>query len=211
VEPVDETLITLVARELSGPLKLAALVEDSKRLADTDGLTGLMNRRAFLQAMRGELPRCDRHGYSLAVLLLDVDHFKSINDKRGHAAGDRVLAALGAMLKREMRLSDSVARWGGEEFVVALTSTDPDGAGLAAERVRSLVEAMDVRTDSDEKIRVTVSVGLATRSSGESLDVVVDRADRAMYRAKAGGRNCVVGPVHGEPSSTEPQPEALAS
>ncbi len=194
VEPVDEALVTLVARELSGPLRLAALVEDSKRLADMDGLTGLMNRRAFLVAMQSELPRCDRHAYPLAFLLLDVDHFKSINDRGGHAVGDRVLAALGATLKREMRVSDVVARWGGEEFVVALTSTDATGGRIAAERLRRFVEVMDVRSETGEHIPVTVSVGLAARAAGESVDSVVDRADRAMYSAKATGRNRVAEP-----------------
>jgi two-component system cell cycle response regulator len=207
VEPVDEALVSLVARELSGPLRLAALVEESKRLADTDGLTGLMNRRAFLGAMQGEIPRCDRHGYGLVVLLLDVDHFKAINDKRGHGIGDRVLAALGAMLKHEMRASDFVARWGGEEFVVALTSTDAEGGHLAGERVRSFVEGLDVRTDSGEKVPVTASVGVASRAAGESLDLVVDRADKAMYRAKGTGRNRVVGPL----TDLEPAPPKILS
>ena len=192
-DPLDEALITLVARELSGPLKLAALAEEARRLANTDGLTRLMNRRAFLAAMQGELPRCDRHGYPIVFLLLDVDHFKSINDKRGHAAGDRVLSALGTTLTREMRICDLVARWGGEEFVVALTSTDGAGGQVTAERIRAAVEAMDVRAETGERIPVTVSLGLALRTSGESLDMVIDRADRAMYVAKSSGRNRVAG------------------
>jgi len=188
-DAIDERLVTLVARELSGPLKLAALVEESKRLADTDSLTGLMNRRAFLGALQGEVARCDRHGYPLSFLLLDVDHFKAINDQLGHAAGDRVLAALGATLKRDMRLSDVLARWGGEEFVIALTSTDLEGGTAVGERVRARVEALDVMSENGTRIPVTVSVGLAVRRSGESLDAVIDRADRAMYSAKVSGRN----------------------
>lgn len=209
-EPIDEALLTLVARELSGPIKLAALVEESKRLADTDSLTGLINRRAFLNAMQAEVPRCDRHGYPLSLLMLDVDHFKSINDRYGHGTGDRVLSALGAMLKRAMRVSDIVTRWGGEEFVVALTSTDLAGGYLAAERVRGLVEGMEVWTDDRERLPVTVSVGLATRATGEPVDAVVDRADRAMYRAKTAGRNRIAGPEAEKATPTPCQSAAVA-
>ena len=192
VEPIDEGLVTLVARELSGPLQLTSLVEDSRRLADTDGLTGLMNRRAFTAAMRTELARCDRHGYPLTFLLLDVDHFKKINDQRGHATGDRVLAGLGALLSTQLRIGDVVARWGGEEFVVGLTSTDETGGLVTAERIRSAVESLEVRTETGELVPITVSIGLAARARVESLDAGLERADQAMYRAKAGGRNCVV-------------------
>jgi two-component system cell cycle response regulator len=194
VEPVDEALVTMVARELSGPLKLAALVEDSRRLADTDSLTGLTNRRAFLNAMSIETARSDRHGYPLGVLLLDVDHFKAINDVLGHAAGDRVLAVLAATLRKEMRVSDVVARWGGEEFAVALTSTDSAGVLSTAERVRASVERMQVQSDRGDLIPVTISVGAASRAIGEPIGTVIDRADRAMYTAKSRGRNRVVGP-----------------
>jgi len=193
VEPVDEALVTLVARELSGPKTLAALVDESKRLADTDGLTGLMNRRAFLQAMTVEVPRAERYDYPLSLLMLDVDHFKAIHDRHGHAVGDRVLTALGAMLGQERRASDLVTRWGGEEFILGLTSTDAAGSLVAGERIRACAEAMDVRTDSGERVPVTVSVGCATRHAGEELPVVIDRADRAIYRAKQTGRNRVLG------------------
>src|SRR6185436_14796679 len=104
--------------------------------ASTDPLTGMLNRRAFLEAMSGEFPRCDRHGYALSLLLLDVDHFKQINDRRGHAAGDEVLNRIGGMLRDTLRKSDSGVRWGGEEFIVVLTSTDLDGGRILAERVR---------------------------------------------------------------------------
>ncbi len=214
IEPIDEPLVALVARELSGPLKLAALVEESRQLADTDGLTKLMNRRAFLSSMHGELPRCDRHGYPLALLLLDVDHFKRINDVHGHGMGDKVLAALGATLKEQMRDSDFVARWGGEEFVVALTSTDDAGGLIAAERVRHAVESLALETETGERVPVTVSVGLAARARGEAFDRLIARADEAMYAAKAGGRNRVVGPAAAEGAAAPeapPSQEVLAS
>src|ERR1041385_6086188 len=117
-------LVELVARELGGPVRMAGLVEESRLQASTDPLTGLMNRRAFLHAMQAEMARCTRYDYPLSVALLDVDHFKQINDRHGHAAGDDVLVKVGAMLRDALRKTDLGVRWGGEEFVVALSSTD---------------------------------------------------------------------------------------
>jgi diguanylate cyclase (GGDEF)-like protein len=185
------SLASIVGRELGGAIKMAMLVEESQRLAATDALTGLMNRRAFGNVMRGELSRCARHGYPLSFLLLDVDHFKHINDGRGHSAGDRVLAALGELLTRHLRLSDVAGRWGGEEFVVACTSTDAAGGLIAAERLRAAIEKMVVCDEAGEPIPVTASVGIATWRPAESLETLVDRADRAMYASKAAGRNRV--------------------
>jgi two-component system, cell cycle response regulator len=185
-------LLPLVARDLGGPLRMAALIEESQRQAATDLLTGLMNRRAFLRAMDAELARCTRHGHSLSVLLLDVDHFKPINDQRGHLAGDHVLAALGKLLDRTLRKSDLAARWGGEEFVAALTNTGLEGGRTTAERLRKAVEMLEVRESSGEMIPVTASVGLATWEPGEKIDDLIERADRAMYAAKSAGRNRAV-------------------
>jgi two-component system, cell cycle response regulator len=187
------TLFAIVQRELGGAVKIATLIEESQRLAAVDALTGLMNRRAFGTAMDRELSRCERHGYALSMLLLDVDHFKAINDQRGHACGDRVLSALGQLVQGRLRLSDVAARWGGEEFVVACTSTDEAGTLLAAERLREAIERMTVLDDRGERIAVTASIGVAEWRVGESLEEVVDRADRAMYAAKVGGRNRVCG------------------
>jgi diguanylate cyclase (GGDEF)-like protein len=151
-----------------------------------------MNRRAFLRAMDIEVARAARYHYPLCVLLMDVDHFKAINDGRGHAAGDQVLAAMGAMLGPALRKSDLCARWGGEEFVVGLTSTDVEGGRLVAERVRQAIERLDVPNGKGEKIPVTASVGLACILSGESTHALIDRADKAMYAAKVAGRNRLV-------------------
>lgn len=193
---VDETedvamLATVVARELGGAIKIASLVEESQKLAATDTLTGLMNRRAFSSAMRTELSRCMRHGYPLAVALLDVDHFKRVNDTHGHTAGDRVLCAIGKLLRSHLRDSDLASRWGGEEFVMAFTSTDLEGARVAAERLREAIEAIAVADDAGQRIPVTASIGLAAWSDGEPLEGLVTRADHAMYASKASGRNRV--------------------
>jgi len=183
-------LMELVARELGGPLRMASLMEEQQRLAAIDPLTALSNRRSFLERAGIEVARSSRYDLPLGMLLMDVDHFKSINDTFGHSGGDHVLSAMGASLKRILRIPDIAARWGGEEFVVALPSTDAEGAQIAAERVRSAVEALAVEHEG-KRIRFTVSVGVASLRAGETLESLVDRADHAMYAAKVGGRNRV--------------------
>jgi two-component system cell cycle response regulator len=186
-----DALVTLIARELGGTIRLATLVEDSQRLATTDSLTGLMNRRAFVAATHREGDRCDRTGAALSVLLLDVDHFKQINDRQGHASGDAVLAALGELLPLQARPYDITARWGGEEFVLALPNASEIDACGVAERIRRAVESASIPAANGDPMSVTVSIGVAHRRAGEALDSVVDRADRAMYAAKTSGRNRV--------------------
>lgn len=201
-EPDDtlDKLLSLVARELGGPLRMTALVEESQRLALTDPLTRCMNRRAFTAAMTAEIARSQRHRYPLALVLLDIDHFKHINDGHGHAAGDQVLNALGVLLRGPaMRRTDLVARWGGEEFVVAYLSTDLDGGQIAAERLRQAIAELVIDTPSG-RVPVTASLGLASLQPGDSLDTLVARADAAMYLAKTSGRNRVQ--VEGSPSTT---------
>jgi two-component system, cell cycle response regulator len=189
--PSDPALVRTIAVELGGALRMATLVEESRWLATTDALTGLMNRRAFMDWGVREVRRATRYSDPLSAILLDVDHFKLINDRRGHAAGDAVLASVAQLLVRTMRSSDVVARWGGEEFVVALPSTPLAGATLVAERVRAELEAADIRDGNGDRVPVTASFGVAELGGAEQLDSLVDRADRAMYRAKSGGRNRV--------------------
>ena len=185
-----EKLLSLVARELGGPLRMTALVEESQRLASTDPLTRCMNRRAFGAAMTLELARAHRHEHPLCLVLLDIDHFKQINDGHSHAAGDQVLAALGALLRGPVvRQTDLVARWGGEEFVVAYLCTALTGGQTAAERLRVAIAALVVETGAWGRIPVTASLGIAELQPGENLDSLVARADAAMYLAKSGGRN----------------------
>jgi two-component system cell cycle response regulator len=198
-------LVPIVARELGGPLRMTALIEESQRQASIDPLTGLLNRRAFATAMDVELARAARHRYPLSFMLLDVDHFKAINDKFGHAGGDQVLAAIGNLLHSTMRKTDVASRWGGEEFVLALTSTDLPGARVAAERVRRDIAALSIR-NGEQTIVVTASVGVAALRRGEPLAQLVDRADQAMYAAKVAGRNRVV-----VDSSDDAEPAAVRS
>jgi diguanylate cyclase (GGDEF)-like protein len=151
-----------------------------------------MNRRAFLRALDLERVRSMRHAYPLSLLLLDVDYFKSINDKRGHASGDKVLSALARLLQAHARKVDIVARWGGEEFVVVLSGADEAGAEVAAERIRAAVQAMVIQDEDGQEVRVTISIGACRMITEEPAEQLIDRADQAMYQAKATGRNRVV-------------------
>jgi two-component system cell cycle response regulator len=183
-------LVSLVAQELGGALRIASLVEESQRLAATDALTGLMNRRAFSSALGLEIERSQRHHHPLSLLLLDIDHFKSINDRHGHGGGDRVLAAIGRLLGGQpVRRTDITGRWGGEEFVVAYFATKAEDAAIAAERLRTAIEELVVANDHGDRIPVTASLGLAQLRQSESAASLIERADLAMYESKAAGRN----------------------
>jgi len=190
-ESVDEKLVEVLARELGGALRTATLVEESQRLATIDSLTGLHNRRSFTDSALREVARAERHFDPLSFILLDVDHFKLINDRYGHATGDRVLQSIGRLLIATRRRSDLCARWGGEEFVMLLPNTAEDGGLLVAERTRAAIAALVVTDEAGSAIPVTASLGVASLGSQDSLDRFIDRADRAMYAAKTSGRNRV--------------------
>jgi diguanylate cyclase (GGDEF)-like protein len=165
----------------------AALNEQMQRLAATDGLTGVANRRTFGTVLEKELERAGRTGAPVGLVLLDLDHFKQLNDRLGHQAGDRALQRVAEVLLRSARPYDTVARYGGEEFAVILPGTSPGQAASVAERFRRAVAAMDWT------VPVTVSVGVASFPAHAADPVsLVKRADQALYRAKQGGRNRVV-------------------
>jgi two-component system cell cycle response regulator len=187
----EKRIISLVAGELGGPLQMTALYEDARRLATIDTLTGLYNRRAFLDVMDRERSRSTRHGYPLSVLLIDVDHFKRVNDTLGHAAGDAVLQGVAQVLARVARRSDVVARWGGEEFVIALAQTGEAGARVAAERVRRAIAEATFPVPGADPLHVTASIGAASGLAPWAVEAVIAEADQAMYAAKARGRNRV--------------------
>ncbi|MEW8693501.1 MAG: GGDEF domain-containing protein [Candidatus Thiodiazotropha endolucinida] len=159
-----------------------------ERLARTDKLTGLLNRRAFYDQAGMLVNYVERHDGFLAAIVFDLDHFKSINDKRGHAAGDAALAHVGELLKRTTRKSDICARIGGEEFVILLSGSTGDAAVALAEKLRSELASRPV-SFSDEQFVVTGSFGVA--SGDTEVDELIKRADAAMYRAKQAGRNRV--------------------
>lgn len=187
----EQAIVTTAARELGGPIRMASLVEQARRVATVDPLTSLLNRRAFLAALDTEMDRSRRLNYPLSIMMLDVDHFKQVNDRYGHAAGDAVLVAVARLLGSQLRKVDMVARWGGEEFIIALTGTGAEGAAAVGERLRARLEATTIAGADGVPLRVTASFGAALWRIDQTAEAVIDRADRAMYNAKHGGRNRV--------------------
>ncbi|MDQ2070029.1 GGDEF domain-containing protein [Natronospira bacteriovora] len=163
--------------------------------AKTDELTGLPNRRAFLQRLQAELARHRRYGAEFTLAMIDADHFKAINDRHGHEAGDRVLCEVGARLQRELRDSDMAARFGGEEFALLLSETSADRAITVCERIRQAICQRPIALNGSDKVELTISIGLATPAGdGHSVDSLLRQADDAMYQAKREGRNRVSAP-----------------
>ncbi len=167
------------------------LIERLRVQSSTDFLTSLPNRRAFFEAAEAEVARARRHGFGLVVLLLDVDHFKRINDALGHAVGDLALVALTEVLRQSVRQGDIAARIGGEEFVLLLSHCEREDGLRFAERLRQTVASTVVEVGSEHPpVRMTVSIGLAdTQTHGMNLDLLMSRADHAMYGAKRAGRD----------------------
>ena len=173
--------------------ELARALEQIRQLATHDDLTGLLNRRAMLDRMQLEQCRSLRSGSPLLIAQLDIDHFKAVNDTHGHAAGDLVLQRFADTVRRNVRDTDVLARWGGEEFVLLLCDTPAADAVTLMERLRQAVQAMQVPVpQGGQPITVTVSIGLARHTPADPLAGTLERADQALYAAKAGGRNRVV-------------------
>ncbi|GAA0270237.1 GGDEF domain-containing protein [Cryptosporangium japonicum] len=172
--------------------QLASALREQERLAVTDPLTGLHNRRFFDDTMRTEVARARRTGRPLALVVLDLDHFKKINDERGHHAGDLTLMQAAARLQAVTRGGDVVARFGGEEFVWLLPDTDETGAAILAERLRAALCSEPVEVSETCLVPVTGSLGVASASGLVDDEALMRDADRAMYHAKATGRNRVV-------------------
>lgn len=163
----------------------------------TDALTGLYNRRYLDSRLKEEVARAQRHGIPISVLLIDIDHFKQVNDQRGHPVGDAALAAMGALLAGAVRTEDVVARYGGEEIVVVAPSSAAPTAAVLAERLRRTVERTVLVPASgsanQDAVRLTVSIGVATlRGPTDDARQLTERADAALYEAKRAGRNRVV-------------------
>ena len=174
--------------------KVTELMEQLRTTADTDGLTGLLNHRAFYARLREELARAEREHGTLTLLLLDIDHFKDLNDLHGHLAGDRVLAGLARRLLAGVRPYDVVARYGGEEFAVILVGLDAQAGALTAERLRLSVAARPFDVSGDEALSITVSIGAVTHGEGADAETLVQLVDERLYASKRAGRNRTTAP-----------------
>jgi len=160
------------------------------KLAVTDDLTGLLNRAEVLRRLEEAVARVERYGGDLALMLVDLDHFKQVNDTYGHQAGDVVLVRAGDILRSQLREADHKGRYGGEEFLVVLPETDREGAQQMGERLRAEF-AMTTTSHRGKNIQVTCSIGVACHEPGVSAEELLRRADSAMYRAKRAGRDGV--------------------
>jgi diguanylate cyclase (GGDEF)-like protein len=177
------TMLSIIARQR----------EVMKQLATTDVLTGLLNRRELMNIGEQEAARARRYHTSLSLLMLDIDHFKYVNDTWGHQTGDRALQSLAEVMMQVVREHDVVGRYGGEEFLILLPHTDAAAVQTVAERIRALVQSSHhTLSDNGEVVHFTVSIGVVTQSTDNtSLEDLISQADQALYKAKAQGRNRV--------------------
>jgi diguanylate cyclase (GGDEF)-like protein/PAS domain S-box-containing protein len=173
-----------IVRDISERKKFEELLY---RQSITDPLTNIYNRRFFMQMLEQEMERTRRYGKSFSVIMFDLDHFKSVNDRFGHAAGDMVLKSVADMIKGRIRKTDYFARWGGEEFIILLPETSVEDAAGLAEELREQLSSMTL----PEVGRVTASFGVAGYRTSDTIDTILMRADSMLYEAKAAGRNCV--------------------
>ncbi len=183
---LDKLVATLVY-----PLRNGLRYLEAVRASLTDGLTGTGNRISLDSVLGREVELATRYSQALSVLVLDLDHFKKINDSHGHITGDYVLKMVAKTIQASSRCADMTFRFGGEEFVVLLNKTDTAGARITAERIRSNISQLSLHF-AKQQIPVSVSIGVATLGHGENKDSLLDRADHALYQAKQNGRNQTV-------------------
>ena len=185
-------LAQAVAEQVSLSLANIQLRERLQQQSVRDPLTGLYNRRYLEESIQRELGRAKREQTPLAVIMLDLDHFKCINDKHGHSAGDKVLVAVSELLKRALRGEDLICRYGGEEFTLIMPGATLDIALLRAEHLRSSIEQLRIEVADDQQLNVTSSMGIAAYPNhGDDTQVLLSLADDALYKAKSAGRNQV--------------------
>ncbi len=181
-------LVAYITTMLSADIRFA--LAKIKRVAETDELTGIYNVRAFTAILRRTIQQSIRHSHPLSIIMVDADNLKSINDAFGHDAGDKLLKHLIEKFADELRLSDVLARYGGDEFTVLLPETDLSGAIDVAERMRSSFEESRFRVRGGMELTTSISLGIASfPEHGSNADVIVEKADKALYRAKREGRN----------------------
>jgi diguanylate cyclase (GGDEF)-like protein len=186
-----ETVIFL-AEQGGVALENVALHEEAQRLSLTDGLTGTFNRRYFQMQFRQVLATAQRFDRPFSVLMMDLDHFKKVNDTYGHQRGDAILIEFAQRATRLIREVDTFARYGGEEFICLLAETDVQGAVTTAEKIREAIKIEPYGARGEQQIDLTVSIGVASYGEhGEGYNDLVEAADRALYRAKEAGRDQV--------------------
>ncbi len=177
-----------ITRQKAAEAELGRLLDDLVEASVTDKLTGLFNRRKLDESFEYEIQRAERYQSTFSVILLDMDHFKSVNDEYGHLVGDEVLQVLATILSSNIRTVDVLGRWGGEEFLIICPQADLASAAILAEKLRNAIEEHDFSVVGSR----TCSFGVASWEAGENIDDVAARVDKALYRAKEQGRNCVV-------------------
>ena len=183
--------IRMLGGVINAAIKNIIKISHLEDLAATDGLTGLANRAYFDQYIRTEVAQYRRNRQPLSLLMVDIDHFKAVNDTLGHPCGDEVLRKVAEILEANVRASDTAARYGGEEFVVVLPETELEGAASLAEKLRAQVEKASIQYNG-RPIKVTISIGAAQYNGSSNIKEFVEAADDNMYRAKHAGRNRVI-------------------
>ena len=191
---MDERLFKAVAEHVAVSVDHALAFQQTQELMSRDELTNLHNRRYFFERFEREVYRAERYKRSLSVLMIDIDHFKNMNDTYGHLRGDQALKNIARILEKHLRKADIVARYGGEEFLILLPETDKESAAKAAEKLREEVAIFDFNQDAEhlESANLTITIGVASmpEDSAEAIDLI-DLADKALYFGKAQGRNQV--------------------
>jgi diguanylate cyclase (GGDEF)-like protein len=195
IKPVrlEELMLRLkrVLKERDLTKERIRMMEKLQKLAVTDGLTKLYNSRSFYSQLETEVDRFNRYKHPLALLLLDLDHFKDYNDTYGHLEGDKVLVRFSQIIKSCLRANDTAYRYGGEEFTVILPETGGEEAGTVAQRIRSALETERFSPVNGKEVKITISIGVTEYQPKEELSTFIQRADKAMYRSKQKGRNMV--------------------
>ena len=188
--PIYWLVLIPLRREYERRHEAEQLAADMGQLAITDALTHIMNRRGVTVSLLDAMAQAERYDTPLSVAMADIDHFKRVNDTRGHDAGDKALSHIAAILSETLRMPDKVGRYGGEEFLVIFPHTPMAQARKIAERMHGAVEKSACSV-GDEAIKLTVSLGVTQFQKGEDLEQLLSRVDKALYQAKSGGRNVV--------------------
>ncbi len=189
--PIYWLVLNPIRREYEKRLMAEGEAQEMSRLAITDALTQIMNRRGITVGLLDAMAQADRYNTPLTIAMIDIDHFKQVNDTHGHEAGDKVLKDTAAILSEALRMPDKVGRYGGEEFLIMLPHTTLAQGRKIADRIRVSVGKWEFDIGT-KKIKLTVSIGVIQYKAGEDLERFLSQADKALYEAKTGGRNQVV-------------------